>query len=381
MNKHSTVFIGMDTHKENTLVGTCKDKRSDKPELFGTIKTRTVAITKMVRQLQSKYPNSTLIFVYEAGPCGYWLYRLLAKLGQQCYIVAPSLVPKKPGERVKTDKRDALKLTQLLKNGDLDGIYVPEAIDEAIRDLSRARERTMNDLNDARHQLKALFLRNNIHYASTADWSLKHMRWLTEIVLPFPSQQFVLQEMIQTISERVARLERLDNELLYQVKSWQFYPVVKAIQAMRGVRLLVAVGVISELGDLTRFDHPRKLMSYVGLTPSEHSSGETQKKGSITKCGNKRARRLLVQGANAYRYPAKISREMQKRQEGLSKQIVDIAWATQLRLCRRYSRLMLRGKHRNVVVTAIAREMIACIWEISREVILSPVQPRLKRVS
>jgi len=146
----------------------------------------------------------------------------------------------------------------------------------------------MNDLNDARHQLKALFLRNNIHYASTADWSLKHMRWLTEIVLPFPSQQFVLQEMIQTISERVARLERLDNELLYQVKSWQFYPVVKAIQAMRGVRLLVAVGVIAELGDLTRFDHPRKLMSYVGLTPSEHSSGETQKKGSITKCGNKR---------------------------------------------------------------------------------------------
>lgn len=176
----------------------------------------------------------------------------------------------------------------------------------------------------------------------------------------------------------MSRLKRLDNELVHHVKQWRYYPVVKAVQAMRGVRLLVGVGVISELGDLSRFDHPRKLMSYVGLTPSEHSSGGSRRLGSITKCGNSRARRLLVEGAHSYRYSAKISTELQKRQEGLSKEINDIAWEAQVRLCRRYQRLIQRGKPRNVVVTAIAREMIAFIWSISREVVVSPVNPKLR---
>ena len=185
-----------------------------------------------------------------------------------------------------------------------------------------ARERSMQDLNDAKYQLKALLLRNNVQYAGTANWSLKHLRWLTEIVLPHPAQQYVLQEMIQTIAERTARLERLDNELLHHIKNWRYYPVVKAIQALRGVRLLVAAGVIAELGDLTRFDQPRKLMSYVGLTPSEHSTGGKRRLGAITKCGNGRARRLLIEGAHSYRYPANISTEMQKRQEGLPKEMI-----------------------------------------------------------
>ncbi|MEW4367994.1 IS110 family transposase, partial [Aliikangiella maris] len=232
------------------------------------------------------------------------------------------------------------------------------------------------------YQLKALLLRNHIHYDGKANWSVKHMRWLTDMVLPHPAQQIVLQEMIQTVTERIARLERLDNELVHQVKRWRYYPVVKAIQAMRGVRLLVAAGVIAELGDLTRFDHPRKLMSYVGLVPGEHSSGGRRKVGSITKCGNGRARRLLTEGAHCYRYPANISHDLQIRQEGLSKTIIDIAWKAQLRLCKRYQRLMKRGKHYNVVITAIAREMIAYIWAITREVVISPVNPkqRLSRV-
>jgi transposase len=284
----------------------------------------------------------------------------------------------KPGEKIKTDKRDALKLTRLLKNCDLDPIYVPEPEDEAVRDLSRARERAMNDLCDAKYQLKALLLRNNINYDGNANWSLKHLRWLTEMVLPHPAQQFVLQEAVQTVTERMKRLTRLDNELTHQVKLWRYYPVVKAIQAMRGVRLLVAVGVVAELGDLTRFDHPRKLMSYVGLVPSEHSSGGKRKLGSITKCGNSRARRLLTEGAHSYRYSANISSDLQKRQEGLSKEIIDIAWKAQTRLYRRYQRLMKRGKQYNIVVTAIAREMIAFIWSISREVVLSPVNPKLR---
>ncbi len=378
MINDNIVFIGLDTHKEFTEVAYCQDHRGDKPIHQGKIKTTKQAFEKLVRQFQSKYPKATLHFVYEAGPCGYWVYRLLTRLGQCCYIVAPSLIPKKPGVRIKTDKRDALMLTQLLKNGDLDPIYVPEPEDEAIRDLSRARERTMKDLNNAKYQLKALLLRNNIRYDGTANWSLKHLRWLTELILPHPCQQLVLQEAIQTVSERLNRLKRLDNELAHHIKQWRYYPVVKAVQAMRGVRLLVAAGVIAELGDLTRFDHPRKLMSYVGLTPSEHSSGASRRLGAITKCGNSRARRLLVEGAHSYRYSANISTELQKRQEGLSKEIVDMAWQAQVRLCRRYQRLMQRGKPRNVVITAIAREMIAFIWSISREVVLSPVNPKLR---
>ena len=184
--------------------------------------------------------------------------------------------------------------------------------------------------------------------------------------------------MIQSISERMARLKRLDEELAHQVKQWRYYPVVKAVQAMRGVRLLVATGMIAELGDLTRFDHPRKLMSYLGLVPSEHSTGGRRKLGGLTKTGNGRSRRLLIEGANSYRYPANISTEMQKRQEGLPKNVIDIAWKAQQRLCKRYQRLMKRGKHQNLVKAAIAREMVAYIWCISQEVVLSPVDPRTR---
>lgn len=378
MKKDNILFIGLDTHKEQTQVAYTLDHRSAEINDLGRIQTTKTGFVKLARQFQSKYPHATLHFVYEAGPCGYWIYRLLTSLGHCCFLVAPSLIPKKPGDRVKTDKRDAQHLARLLKNNDLDPIYVPEPEDEAIRDLSRAREVAMRDLNDAKHQLKSMFLRNNIRYTGSDSWSLKHLRWLTEIVLPHPCQQIVLQEMIQTISERMERLKRLDNELTHQVKLWRYYPVVKAIQAMRGVRLLIATGLVAELGDLSRFDTPRKLMKYVGLTPSEHSSGEKRKLGAITKCGNGRARRLLVEGAHSYRHAAKISKEIQVRQEGLPKAIIDKAWAAQLRLCRRYQRLTMRGKPRNVVVTAIAREMIAFIWSISREIVLSRVDPRTR---
>jgi len=378
MNKHSILFIGLDTHKEFNEVAYIEDHRGAQPVHFGRAPSSKIAVKKLVRHFESKYPDATLHFVYEAGPCGYWIYRLITSLGHCCYVVAPSLIPKKPGERVKTDKRDAMKLAKLLKTEDLTPIYVPEPEDEAVRDLSRAREVAMKDLKDAKYQLKALLLRNNINYAGTANWSLKHLRWLTELVLSHPAQQLVLQEFIQTISERMARLERLDNELTHHVHQWRYYPVVKAIQAMRGVRLLVAAGVIAELGDLSRFDHPRKLMSYLGLVPSEHSSGGKRHISAITKCGNGRARRLLIEGAHTYRYAANISTDMQKRQEGLPKQIIDIAWKAQLRLCKRYKKLISKGKHYNLVVTAIAREMIAYIWAIAKEVVLTPVDPKLR---
>ena len=378
MNKHSILFIGLDTHKEFNEVAYIEEHRGAQPVHLGRVSSSKVAVQKLVRQFESKYPGATLHFVYEAGPCGYWIYRLITSLGHCCYVVAPSLIPKKPGEKIKTDKRDALKLAKLLKSEDLTPIYVPEPEDEAVRDLSRSREVAMKDLKDAKYQLKALLLRNNINYKGTANWSQKHLRWLTELVLPHPAQHIVLQEFLHTITERISRLERLDNELTHHVHQWRYYPVVKAIQAMRGVRLLVATGVVAELGDLSRFDHPRKLMSYLGLVPSEHSSGGKRHIGAITKCGNGRARRLLVEGAHTYRYAANISTDMQKRQEGLPKDIIDIAWKAQLRLCKRYKKMIAKGKHYNLVVTAIAREMIAYIWAIAKEVVLTPVNTKLR---
>ncbi|HBY85890.1 MAG TPA: IS110 family transposase [Colwellia sp.] len=378
MNKHSILFIGLDTHKEFNEVAYIEEHRGAQPVHLGRVSSSKVAVQKLVRQFESKYSGATLHFVYEAGPCGYWIYRLITSLGHCCYVVAPSLIPKKPGEKIKTDKRDALKLAKLLKSEDLTPIYVPEPEDEAVRDLSRAREVAMKDLKDAKYQLKALLLRNNINYKGTANWSQKHLRWLTEIVLPHPAQHIVLQEFLHTITERISRLERLDNELTHHVQQWRYYPVVKAIQAMRGVRLLVATGVVAELGDLSRFDHPRKLMSYLGLVPSEHSSGGKRHIGAITKCGNGRARRLLVEGAHTYRYAANISTDMQKRQEGLPKDIIDIAWKAQIRLCKRYKKMIAKGKHYNLVVTAIAREMIAYIWAIAKEVVLTPVNTKLR---
>ena len=378
MNHPTIIFVGLDTAKEHTEVAYTFEDRSHQPCLLSKIRSTKQGVEKLARQLQSKHPGATLYFIYEAGPCGYWIYRLLTRLGHQCFVVAPSLIPKKPGTRIKTDKRDALMLAQLLKTGDVQPIYVPEPEDEAIGDLSRARERAMRDLNDAKYQLKALLLRNHIQYPGTANWSLKHLRWLTELILPYPAQQMVLQEMIQTVNERLARLRRLDEELSHQVSLWRYYPVVKALQAMRGIRLLVAAGVVCEVGDLTRFESPRKLMAYLGLVPSEYSTGGHRRLGGLTKTGNPRARRLLVEGAHSYRYSANISTELQKRQEGLPQTIIDIAWKAQLRLCKRYQRLMKRGKHQNLVKAAIAREMTAYIWAIAKEVVLPAIDPKAR---
>ncbi|BBB30362.1 transposase, N-terminal [Neptunomonas japonica JAMM 1380] len=233
MINSSIIFIGLDTHKEFVEVAYIEDDRNAKVTHLGQVPNSKLSIKKMVRQFQSKYPKDTLHFVYEAGPCGYWVYRLLTSLGHPCYVVAPSLIPKKPGERIKTDKRDAMKLAQLLRSGD-DPIYVPEPEDEAIRDLSRARETAMKDLKDAKYQLKALLLRNNIKPTVTDNWSQKHLRWLTELVLPYPSQQIVLQEYIQTVNERVKRLERLDNELIHHVKTGAITPLLKRYKQCEG---------------------------------------------------------------------------------------------------------------------------------------------------
>jgi transposase len=366
MHHSSTLYVGLDVHKDSIAVAYVAKDHDAEVIYLGTIGTRQCDIDQLVRKLQAKAKH--LVFIYEAGPCGYWLYRYLTKKGHVCWVVAPSLMPKKAGDRVKTDRRDAVQLARLMRSGDLTPVYVPAVADEAIRDLSRAREDTLHDLKTAKFRLKAFLLRHDIRYTGRATWGPAHLRWLSEVVCPTLAQQIVFQEYVRAVTEHTERLQRLDQELHEQVIAWRLCPVVDALQALRGVQFTVAVTTVAELGDLTRFDNPRQLMKYLGLTPSEYSSGERRHQGGITKTGNTHARRALVEGAWAYRYPAKVSRHLQLRLEKLPKPIQDTSWKAQVRLCKRYRQLSARGKNPNQVVVAIARELIAFMWAIAKQV-------------
>lgn len=369
MRNSTTLFVGLDVHKDSIAVAYALSNPGSDAEFVGPIGTRQCDIDKLVRRLQSKAPN--LVFAYEAGPCGYWLYRYLTNKGLTCFVVAPSLIPKKAGDKIKTDRRDALHLARLMRSGDLTPVYVPSVEDEAIRDLSRAREDAMCDLKAAKFRLKSFLLRLDIRYEGKANWNDAHLRYLARVVCPTAAQQIVFQEYLRAVAEHMERLGRIESELAEHAKTWRLYPVAQALQALRGVQWTVAITTLAELGDITRFDNPRELSAYLGLVPSEHSSGERRKLSGITKTGNGHARRVLVEGAWAYRYPAKISPHIRKRQEGLPQGVQDIAWKAQVRLCKRYRQLVARGKHHNVVVTAIARELASFMWAIAREVPLA----------
>jgi len=369
MPKTTPVFVGLDVHKETISVAYAAGGTTEPPQFVGEIGTRQCDVDKLVRRLQAR--SSQLVFAYEAGPCGYVLHRYLTEKGLDCRVVAPSLIPKKPGDRVKTDRRDAIEIARHLRSGDLTKVYVPSVEDEAIRDVSRARDATRVTLKAAKLRLKSFLLRHGLNYVGRADWNDAHRRYLAKVVCPTPAQQIVFQEAVHAVDEQVERLARLEKELLELAPKWRLYPVVEALQALRGVQWLLSLTVIAELGDLTRFDNPRQLAAFVGLTPSEHTSGGTRRQGGITKTGNPRARRVLVEGAWAYRHPAKISEHIQKRIDKLPKVARDIGWKAQLRLCKRYHRLVARGKHANIVTTAIARELLAFMWAIAKEVKIS----------
>jgi transposase len=274
--------------------------------------------------------------------------------------------PQKPGDRVKTDRRDAVQLARLALSGDLTAVYVPTVEDEAIRDLTRAREDAISDLKDAKFRLKAFLLRHDIRDVGRANWTPAHVRWLSEVVCPTPAQHIVFQEYVRTVNEHTKRLQRLEQELQEQVQSWRLNPVVEALQALRGVQCTVAVTTVADIGALTRFDNPRELMKFLGLIPAEYSTGAQRRQGSMTKAGNTHARRVLVEGAWAYRYPAKVSRHLHLRLEKQPKRIQDIRWKAHVRRCKRYRRLVARGKHANVVTVAIARELAGFMWALPR---------------
>jgi transposase len=370
MRQSSTLYVGLDVHKDSIAVAYVAKDHHAEVVYLGTIGTRQCDIDHLIRKLHSKAQH--LIFVYEAGPCGYWLSRYLTQKGHVCWVVAPSLIPKKAGDRVKTDRRDAVPLARLMRSGDLTPVYVPTVDDEAIRDLSRAREEALRALKAAKFRLKAFLLRQDIRYTGRATSSPAHLRWLSEGVRATPAQQIVFQEYVRAVNEETERLQRLERERQDPVKPWRLQPVVEALQALRGVQFTVAVTLVAELGDLTRFENPRQLMKYLGLIPSEYSSGERRRQGSLTKAGNTHARRALVEGAWAYRYPAKVSRHLQLRLEQLPKPLQDLSWKAQVRLCKRCRRLLARGKHTNQVVVAIARELAGFLWAIAKEVPVTP---------
>src|SRR5256886_5621505 len=348
------LFVGLDVHKDTIAVAYAAEDRGAEVVSLGMIGTRQCDLDKLIRRLESK--GATLVFAYEAGPCGYWLYRYLTRRGLSCSVVAPSLIPRKPGDGVTTDRRDAVTLARLLRSGDLSAIYVPTVDDEAMRDLSRAREDAVRDLKRSKVRLKAFLLRQDIRYEGRANWNAAHLRWLARVVCPTPAKQIVFQEYVHSVSEQTERRRRLETELHTAVKTWRLHPVVEAVQALRGGDLTGAGTLIAEGGDLTRFATPRKLVSYLGLTPAEYSAGVRRHQGGITKAGNGHARRALVEGAWAYRYPAKVSRHLQLRLEHLPTEVRAIAWNAQLRLCQRYRLFKARRKHADPAGRATALE-------------------------
>lgn len=366
MRQSTPLFVGLDVHKDSIAVAHASGGTPAAPVFVGAIGSRQADIDQLLRRLNGK--TRALTVAYEAGPCGYGLYRYLTAKGVTCQVVAPSLMPKKPGDKVKTDRRDAVTIARLLRSGDLTPVYVPSVQDEAVRDLSRARDAARVTMKDAKLRLKAFLLRLGHHYVGRADWNAAHRRYLAKVVCPTPAQQIVFQELLRAVDEQVARLARLETELREALPHWRLAPLVHGLQALRGVQWLVALTVVAELGDLTRFTSPRQLAAFVGLIPSEYSSGASRRQGGITKAGNGRARRALTEAAWAYRHPAKVSAHIQQRIDTLPTRLQDIGWKAQVRLCKRFRRLVARGKHPNVAVTAIARELIAFMWAIAREV-------------
>jgi transposase len=366
MKEYSRIYVGMDTEKEKMTVAYAPEGRDSGVEYVGAVGTREKDVLGLIRRLKAKAEES--VFVYEAGPCGYGLYRYIRSQGCECHVVAPSMTPRKPGERVKTNRRDAVKLARGMRSGDLTSIHVPSVEDEAIRDLCRSRDDAVRDVKVAKQRLKALLLRLGISYKGRESWSKAYRRWLCDVRCPTGAQQIVLQETMDALRERERRVERLDGELREMVVGWRLYPLVRAYQALRGIQFTGAVTLVSELGDLRRFVKARQVMGFVGLTPSEHSTGPKRHLGPITKTGNGRARRILIEASQAYRWTPKMSREIEERQAGLPQRIREIGWKAQIRLWKRYRRLTSMRKHHNVAIAAVARELSGYLWSISKEV-------------
>jgi transposase len=365
--------IGLDVHSASIEVAIAPGSggggghASGEVRLFGRIVNREAAVVKLIKQLSRK--GQSLCFWYEAGPTGYGLYRQLAAAGHDCHVVAPSLVPRKAGDRVKTDRRDAMMLARLGRAGELTSVWVPGLEQEAMRDLTRCREDAKSMQRIARQQLGAFLLRHGRHHdEGKKKWTKIFFHWLSEQKFESPVQQIVFQEYVNAVEQTSDRVEQLTRQLEELAPTWSLWPVVEGLCALRGVDLVTAATIMAELGDLTRFNSPRQLMAFLGLVPSEHSSGKSRRQGGITKTGNSHVRRVLVESSWCYRFPARMTKHLRSKAKPASAAVQAIAWKAQKRLCGRYQHLNNQGKLKVQTCVAVARELTGFIWAIAREV-------------
>lgn len=363
---NDTAFIGLDTHKDTIAVALAESGRDGSVRYHSQIANEPAAVLKLVKKLAGTY--GTLFFCYEAGPCGYGLQRQLIGLGHDCVVIAPSHTPTKKGVRVKNDHRDAIELARLHRAGDLTPIWVPDEAHEAMRDLVRARTTAVEMLQKYRQHLQAFLLRHGRIYSGKTRWNKAHINWIRMLKFDHPAHHIMIQESLTSIRDSQDQLTRLEQQITKLLPDWSLATVVEALQAMRGISQIAAVILAAEVGDFRRFAHPRQLVSYLGLSPSEHSSGKTVIRGPITKAGSARGRRVLIEGAWTYRMPARVTKKMAVRHDGLPKDILDVAWKAQVRLCQRFRAMHARRKNHNVIATAVAREMACFVWAIARAV-------------
>jgi transposase len=362
----SEAFVAFDTSKLRNAVAIAEAGRSGAVRFLGEIDNTPAATVKLVRKLSARYGR--LAFCYEAGPTGYGLYRQITGLGHACIVVAPSLIPRKAGDRVKTNRRDALGMVTQFRAGELTAVWVPDPRHEAMRDLTRTRGAAVEDLRRKRQHISSFLLRLGLHYAGKKTWTKTHMRWLASQKLEHAEQRIAFEEMLLAVRQAEERITRLEEAIRVSVPDWSLAEVVDGLMAMRGIDMISATAFLAEIGDLSRFRTPRELMAYLGLVPSEHSTGDTVRRGGITKTGNGRARRILVECSWAYRHPPRVGRKKEDKVAAAPQAAREIAWKAQHRLYGRYRALTRRGKLKTVVVTAIARELSGFIWAINREI-------------
>lgn len=367
MNK--TYYIGLDVHKETTAIAhTFSGSRSD-AVYHGECGGSNPAVERVLRKLAKQFGVRLrdLKVCYEAGPTGFVLARRLIQLGVDCTVMAPSKTERKPHEKIKTDKRDAKLIARAFRNGDITPVRVPPALDEAVRDVCRARTDAGDDLARAKQRLNSFLLRIGFNYSGKSRWTPAHMRYLRGLTLPNDAHKIVLEEYIQAIDACIDRVERLTGKLKELLPEWEWEPVVRALMACKGFQEVAAMTVVSELGDLRRFSHPRKLMAFLGLVPGEHSSGSKRRQGGITKCGNSHARWMFVECAQHFRRAPKVSGALTTRQTGQSREVKELSWRMQNRLNKRYRALRARGVRDSKCVVAVARELAAFVWELQNK--------------
>lgn len=367
-------FIGLDVHQDTIAIAIADEAPGKEIRFFGTIPNTNEALHSALKKIGQD--GSQLRVCYESGPCGFVIYRYLAKIGVDCMVISPSSMPRRPNDRVKTDRRDAQTLARLLRAGELVAVWVPDEAHEAVRDVVRAHRQAKQDLAGAKATLKSFLLRHDRRFPGKAIWGGRHWRWLAEQVFPFPHQQYVFEEYKRRIHELEDRCERLEQVLAEAIDEWPLAPIIMALQALRGIKLIAAVTLVAEIGDLHRFDSPKQLMAWIGLVPAEYSSGKRIKRGEITRAGNAAARSMLIESAWHYRFPAREGRALRERNGSIPDNIRAIAWKAQVRLCGKYRRLANAGKQPVKVVTAVARELVGFIWDIARNTPIVAMEPQ-----